>query len=144
MKITTSDGQYVVQSQPENSPVYIQVQLGIEGGWSKAVAFLYDTGVTGGSFGVLSKALIEELGINVQILGTSQSELADGSVVQDEKMAVVNVRLVSIPSGRPIVIEGLVVAISEDAKVPLINLGSRFDVILKRGVIALLDFDRNV
>ncbi len=144
MKITTSDGQYVVKNQSENSPVYIQIQLGIGGLWSKPVAFLYDTGVTGTCFAVIPKSLLEELRLNLPIIGAGQSELADGSVVQNEKIALANVRLASIPAARPVVIEELVVAVSEDAKVPLINLGSCFRVLLKHREIVLMELDRSI
>jgi hypothetical protein len=140
MRITTSNGLYEIKNPVTNSPILLQVQLGAQGLWSNPIDFIYDSGDTTESFALIPQTLLDELELNLPKIGKEKSELADGGEMEG-KLSLLNMRFNSIPSNQSVIIEDLVVTISDSASAPLINFGSYFNVFIKEGKLVILELN---
>jgi len=136
MKISTDGNYYEIKTVPEIQPITLNVQLGQ---WS-TIQCLYDSGCTGKSCVVIPQRLLEELKLDLPVIGNQERTLMDGTAVK-EQLVLVNIRFNQIPSGRPVVIEGLIASVSKDVAFPVVNLGSYCNVFIKAGELALLELN---
>ena len=143
MKIFTHNGIIHDFAQPEIRPIYLDVQLRKPGGWSKSLGFLYDTGAIGPTMMTVPKSLLRENGVEWQTIGVEQSEMADGSLGDAEGVILVTIRLSTIPSQRHVIIQNMLVSVSDTAKTGLINLGNIFRQSAENGELTLLELNKN-
>jgi predicted aspartyl protease len=120
MNIFTNGSSYSVQETTSASPIIdIQIYLG-EGRYSNPIPVTLDTGSDGGL--LLPQSVLTELGLNPPMIGQKSTEAFDGQISTNPEINL-TVRIMQIPSNRPLVYQNIQVVVSENASQGLCGVG---------------------
>ena len=142
MRVIVNGGDRYETKEGESSPIYLdaEIQFPPQSSFVK-VRFQLDSGSSGLGSVVLPSDILYELGLTLPVLSEIDAINADGSV-EREPITKINLRFRQIPSGRPLLIEGITASLTKGGDF-LLGLGAlnTCNLLLSNGQIALLEFN---